>query len=131
LSDDGHFHPGDRVKVRVQSRSDGYLVVIHVDPDKRVRVLFPLEPRADASTRHPPRMNASARDGFDFDLVEYGVSPHLAYGAPRYGGFGYPFFGYPVYGYPFYGPYGGTRLFIGLGFGNRFGHRFRPFRRFR
>lgn len=195
LSDDGHLHPGDRVKVRVQSRSDGYLVVIHVDPDNRVRVLFPLEPRGDAFIRGGQRMEirgrggreaftvdgktgrgevyaavsrdpyqfdryvvdghwdlraldsvlssddveadlndfvrAAARDGFDYDLVQYGVSPHLAYGVPFYGGAGYPFFGYPAFGYPFYGPYGGTRLFIGLGFGHRFGPRFRSFRRFR
>ena len=36
--------PGDRVRVLVRPRADGYLVVLHADPAGRVRVLFPLDP---------------------------------------------------------------------------------------
>jgi hypothetical protein len=44
LNNDGRFERGDQAKVQVKTREDGYLVVLNVDPDGRLRVLFPLEP---------------------------------------------------------------------------------------
>jgi len=41
------FDPGDRARVYVQTARDGYLVVLHADPEGRVRVLFPLDPTDD------------------------------------------------------------------------------------
>lgn len=38
---------GDRIKVRVRTAEDGYLIVLHADPEGRVRVLFPLDPVDD------------------------------------------------------------------------------------
>lgn len=46
LSDD-YFERGDRAKVYVKSDRDGYVVVLHAEPDGRVRVLFPLDPTDD------------------------------------------------------------------------------------
>ncbi|MFQ5704370.1 MAG: DUF4384 domain-containing protein [Gemmatimonadales bacterium] len=40
-------HLGDEVKTYVRTESDGYLVVLHAEPDGRVRVLFPLDPNDD------------------------------------------------------------------------------------
>ena len=42
---------GDRVRVDVRTESDGYLLVIHAEPDGRVRVLFPLDPIHDNFVR--------------------------------------------------------------------------------
>ncbi len=38
---------GDRVRVYVRTENDGHLVVLHADPEGRVRVLFPLDPFQD------------------------------------------------------------------------------------
>ena len=38
---------GDRVKVYARAESDGYLLVLHAEPDGRIRVLFPLDPTDD------------------------------------------------------------------------------------
>jgi len=55
--------PGDRVRVRVRTRSDGYLVVLHADPGGRVRVLFPLDPADDQRVRGGSERTLEARDG--------------------------------------------------------------------
>jgi len=44
---DASFERGDRAKVYVKADRDGYVVVLHAEPDGRVRVLFPLDPTDD------------------------------------------------------------------------------------
>lgn len=51
INNDRRFRPGDDVKVKVRSKDDGYLLVLHADPDGRVRVLFPLDPGDDNFVR--------------------------------------------------------------------------------
>lgn len=51
LSQSGRYYPGDAVQVTVRPGADGYLLVLHADPDGRVRVLFPLDPGDDAFVR--------------------------------------------------------------------------------
>ncbi|HTC24750.1 MAG TPA: DUF4384 domain-containing protein, partial [Gemmatimonadales bacterium] len=51
LSDDGRYQRGDQAKVQVKTREDGYLLVLNVDPDGRLRVLFPLDPTDDSQVR--------------------------------------------------------------------------------
>ena len=51
LNDDGRFQRGDEAKAYVRTREDGYLLVLHVDPDNRLRVLFPLDPDDDNFVR--------------------------------------------------------------------------------
>ena len=63
LSDDGRYRPGDRARVRVQARNDGYLIVLHVDPERRVRVLFPLNPGDDNFVRGGKRYEIQGRGG--------------------------------------------------------------------
>ncbi len=41
----------DRLRVYVRTETDGYLVVLHTDPEGRVRVLFPLDPADDHFVR--------------------------------------------------------------------------------
>jgi hypothetical protein len=47
ISNDRRFLPGERAKVQVRSEYDGYLLVVHVDPEGYLRVLFPLDPDKD------------------------------------------------------------------------------------
>jgi hypothetical protein len=48
LSNDGHYQRGDAAKVEVKSRDAGFLLVLHVDPDGHLRILFPLDPNDNA-----------------------------------------------------------------------------------
>ena len=48
LNQDSHFERGDRARVHVKVAEQGYLVVLRVDANGRVRVLFPTEPGDDA-----------------------------------------------------------------------------------
>jgi hypothetical protein len=51
LNNDRQFERGDRAKVKIRTDDDGFLVVLHADPDGRVRVLFPLDPDDDNFVR--------------------------------------------------------------------------------
>jgi hypothetical protein len=51
ISNDRRFFPGEEAKVEVRTEDDGYLVVLHVDPDGYLRVLFPLDPDKDNFVR--------------------------------------------------------------------------------
>ncbi|MFZ5624539.1 MAG: DUF4384 domain-containing protein [Gemmatimonadota bacterium] len=51
LNHDGRYRAGDRVKVQVRIRDDGYLLVLHIDAEGRLRVLFPLNPGDDSFVR--------------------------------------------------------------------------------
>ncbi|HEX9728077.1 MAG TPA: DUF4384 domain-containing protein [Gemmatimonadales bacterium] len=46
-----NFESGDRIRSYVRTRNDGYLLVLHAEPDGRVRVLFPLDPTDDNFAR--------------------------------------------------------------------------------
>lgn len=51
LNNDRRFVRGDRAKVKVEVENDGYLLVLHADPDGQLRVLFPLDPADDNFVR--------------------------------------------------------------------------------
>jgi hypothetical protein len=51
ISNDGRFLSGERAKVQVRTEEDGYLLVVQVDPDGYLRVLFPLDPDKDNFVR--------------------------------------------------------------------------------
>jgi hypothetical protein len=55
--------PGDRVRVLVRPRAEGYLVVLHADPAGRVRVLFPLDPGDDQRVPGAVQRSIPSRDG--------------------------------------------------------------------
>lgn len=63
LNDDGRYHPGDDAKVSLRTSRDGYLVVVNVDPDKRVRILYPLGPGDDAFVRGGKKFDLAGRGG--------------------------------------------------------------------
>jgi hypothetical protein len=71
LNEDGRFQLGDQAKAYVRSREDGYLVVLHVDPDNRLRVLFPLDPGDDNFVRGGKKyqiLGRGDRETFEVDV---------------------------------------------------------------
>jgi hypothetical protein len=48
MSNDRRYREGDRVRIQVDADTDGFLLVLNYDPNGRLRVLFPLDPRDDA-----------------------------------------------------------------------------------
>src|SRR6266487_2836184 len=64
------FSRGDKARVYVQTAQDGYLVVLHADPEGRVRVLFPRDPSDDAFVRGGKRQEIRSRSDRDAFMVE-------------------------------------------------------------
>lgn len=76
LSNEGQYLPGDRAKVQVITRDDGYLVVFQVNPEGRLRVLFPLDPTDDNYVKGGKRyllLGRGGREGFTVDAGGTGV----------------------------------------------------------
>jgi hypothetical protein len=63
ISNDRRFLPGERAKVQVRTREDGYLLVLHADPDGHLRVLFPIDPRDDNFVRGGRKYEIRGRGG--------------------------------------------------------------------
>jgi hypothetical protein len=61
ISNDRQFLPGDRAKVQVRTEYDGYLLVLHVDPEGYLRVLFPLDPDRDNFIRGDKKYEVRGR----------------------------------------------------------------------
>ncbi len=76
LNNDGRYRPGDKAKVSVRSSNDGYLVVVNVDPSKRVRVLYPLNPGDDDFVRGGKKFDIPGRGGRE----TFQVDPRLGQG---------------------------------------------------
>ena len=76
ISNDRRFVPGNRAEVHVRARDDGYLVVLHTDPDGHLRVLFPLDPGDDNFVRGGKRYeihDRGGRDAFEADRTGRGT----------------------------------------------------------
>jgi hypothetical protein len=70
LNNDRRFFPGDQGRVQVQTLEDGYLVVLHVDPDGHLRVVFPVDPTDDNFIKGGKKYEVRGRAGretFDVD----------------------------------------------------------------
>jgi hypothetical protein len=76
INNDRRFVPGEAVRVHVQTQEDGYLLVLHTDPDGRVRVLFPLDPHDDNFVRGGKRYEVHGRGGreaFEASITGHGM----------------------------------------------------------
>jgi uncharacterized membrane protein YgcG len=76
ISNDRRFLPGDRAKVQVRTEYDGYLIVLHVDPEGHLRVLFPLDPDKDNFVRGGKKYEVrgrGGREGFEADATGRGT----------------------------------------------------------
>jgi hypothetical protein len=75
FSSDGNYAVGDRAKVYAKARKDGYLVVLRADPDGRVRVLFPLDPRDDQRITGGKKYELKSRAGREA-FIAYDTTGH-------------------------------------------------------
>ncbi|MFN2571144.1 MAG: DUF4384 domain-containing protein [Gemmatimonadales bacterium] len=64
------FSRGDHARVYIQTAQDGYLVVLHADPQGRVRILFPRDPIDEAFVRGGKRQEVRGRSDRDAFLIE-------------------------------------------------------------
>jgi len=74
------FKPGEPVKVQVETERSGYLLVLHLDPDGRLSVLFPLYPGDDALVQAGRRYEIRDERGSE-SFVAAGPGPGLVYSA--------------------------------------------------
>jgi hypothetical protein len=66
------FTRGDRARVYVEAAEDGHLVVLHADPEGRIRVLFPLDPSDDDFVRGGRKVEIRGRSDRDAFFVDAG-----------------------------------------------------------
>ena len=71
LSDD-HVRRGDRVSVKVKTLESGYLLVLRLDADGRVRVVFPVDPGDDMTIKGGHEMEIRGRGGRESFQVDEG-----------------------------------------------------------
>ncbi|HEX5387397.1 MAG TPA: DUF4384 domain-containing protein [Gemmatimonadales bacterium] len=81
LSDDARYVRGDEVKVQVRTRDDGYVVVLRVDTDGRLRVLFPLDPGDDNFVRGGDKFEVKGRGDRQAFRVDAGSGQGAVYAA--------------------------------------------------
>src|SRR5829696_1778470 len=65
LNNEGRFFPGDHATVEVRTEDDGYLLMLQVDPEGYLRVLFPVDPDKDNFARGGKRYEVKGRGGRD------------------------------------------------------------------
>jgi hypothetical protein len=76
ISNDRRFLPGERAQVQVRTEGDGYLLVLHVDPEGYLRVLFPMDPDKDNFIRGGKKYEVRSRgnrDAFEADAKGQGT----------------------------------------------------------
>ena len=81
INNDRHFERGDRAKVQVETDDDGYVVVLHADPDGRVRVLFPIDPGDDNFLRGGHRYELRGRGNRESFTVDVSSGQGAVYAA--------------------------------------------------
>ncbi len=81
LNNDRRFEQGDRGNVKVRVEDDGFLVVLHADPDGRVRMLFPLDPDDDNSVRGDRTYDIRGRGDRESFTVDYESGEGAIYAA--------------------------------------------------
>ncbi len=81
INEDRHFERGDRAKVQVETDDDGYVVVLHADPEGRVRILFPLDPGDDNFLRGGHRYELRGRGDRESFTVDVSSGEGTIYAA--------------------------------------------------
>lgn len=81
--DDNPYRRGDRARVYFQAQTDGYITVLRVDTDGRIRVLFPREPWEDNFARGGRSFEVLDRNDNAFSVDDYpGVGYIFAISSP-------------------------------------------------
>lgn len=81
--DESPYRRGDRARVYFQAQVDGYITVLRVDTDGRIRVLYPREPWEDNFARGGRTFEVLDRDDNAFSVDDYpGVGYVFAISSP-------------------------------------------------
>src|SRR5438445_97473 len=81
LNSDNTFFSGDRARVHIRAAQDGYLVVLRADGAGHVRVLFPLDPGADAFVRGGDKKEIRRRGGREAFIADEREGSGLVFAA--------------------------------------------------
>jgi hypothetical protein len=84
ISNDRRFYQTDRANVQIRARDDGYVLVLHADPDGHVRVLAPLDPNDDNFVRGGRKYDVkgrNAREAFTIEVSSGRGTVYAAYSA--------------------------------------------------
>jgi hypothetical protein len=81
LNSDNSFVRGERAKVYIRAAEDGYVVVLRADAEGHVRVLFPLDPNADAFARGDRKFEVRSRGDREAFTVDDGEGTGLVLAA--------------------------------------------------
>jgi hypothetical protein len=81
ISNDGRFLTGEHARIQVRTKDAGYLLVLHADPDGRLRVLFPLNPGDNNFVQGGERYELKDGDGSEAFLVEASSGRGMVYAA--------------------------------------------------
>ncbi len=84
ISNDRRFYQTDRATVQIRARDDGYVLVLHADPDGHVRVLAPLDPNDDNFVRGGRKYDVkgrNARESFTIEVSSGRGTVYAAYSA--------------------------------------------------
>src|SRR3954468_5952833 len=81
INSDRRFLPGDRAKVEVRTRDDGYLLVFHIDPEGHLRILFPLDPDKDNFVRGGKKYEVRGRGGRESFEIDNATGTGTVYAA--------------------------------------------------
>src|SRR5262245_15836519 len=65
------YDVGDRARIYIQTARDGYVVILHADPQGRVRVLFPIDPDQDNFVRGERKFEVLSRSGREGLQIDY------------------------------------------------------------
>ena len=81
ISNDRYLLQGEQAKVQIRTREDGYLIVLHVDPDGHLRVLFPVDPKDDNFARGGRKYEIHGRGGREAFTADDGKGRGTVYAA--------------------------------------------------
>ncbi|MEZ0335477.1 MAG: DUF4384 domain-containing protein [Gemmatimonadales bacterium] len=92
ISNDRRFFQSDRATVQLRTRNDGYVVVLHADPDGHLRVLAPVDPNDDNFVRGGKKYEVKgrgAREAFTVEVSSGRGTVYAAYSAAPFSFAGY------------------------------------------
>ena len=81
ISNDRRFYQSDRATVQIRARDDGYVIVLHADPDGHVRVLAPVDPNDDNFVRGGRKYDVKGRNGRESFTIEVSSGRGTVYAA--------------------------------------------------
>ncbi|MSR06536.1 MAG: DUF4384 domain-containing protein [Gemmatimonadetes bacterium] len=89
LSGDGDYGYGDRARVFIETRADGYVVLFHVTADGRIRPLYPLQPGGDHFVKGGKRLEIRGLGGREAFVTDDTTGRGVVFAAYSQSAFGF------------------------------------------